>query len=152
MGQTFTFFPKLPPEIRIRIWSLAVVPRIVTLKACNKVPAVFHANAESRRESRYVFHSSMLDFGMGLLMNPDSDILFLDKSSFCLEAEYHYIAVHTLQCFGARKMTREVRRLALTAKEVIIDPDKFSVNFLGSWVKYLFPNLQVWKLLLLIWG
>jgi hypothetical protein len=90
----------------------------------------------------------MLNFGMGLLMNPESDILFLDKSSFRSKAEiYYYNAVHTLQCSGARKMTREARRLALSAKEVIIDPETFSGDFFGRWVKYLFPNLQVWKLL-----
>jgi hypothetical protein len=132
IGQTFTLFPKLPPEIPIRIWSLAVVPRIVTLKPCNKVPAVFHANAESRRESRYVFQSSMLTFSMGLSMDPEPDILLLDKSRFCWWAEYHYNAVHTLQCSGARKMIREVRRLALSAKEVIIDPETFSVDFVGA--------------------
>jgi hypothetical protein len=84
---------------------------------------------------------------MGVLMNPELDILLLDLSRFCWWAEYHYNAVHTLQCSGARKMTREVRRLALSAKEVIIDPETFSVEFLRRWVKCLFPNLQVWKLL-----
>jgi hypothetical protein len=71
----------------------------------------------------------MLAFSMGVLMNPELDILLLDKSSFCGWAEYHYNAVHTLQCFGARKMARVVRRLALSAKEVIIDPETFSVDF-----------------------
>jgi len=27
----FNFFPKLPPEVQLRVWELAVVPRIITI-------------------------------------------------------------------------------------------------------------------------
>ena len=61
---TFTLFPKLPPELRIKIWSFALEPRVVEIDEhtstramgkwtydygrCGKPPSLLQVNAEAR--------------------------------------------------------------------------------------------------------
>jgi hypothetical protein len=63
---TFTLFPKLPPELRIKIWGFVLEPRVVAIKGqvaiqgrdidkwtyfserCGKAPSLLQVNAEAR--------------------------------------------------------------------------------------------------------
>jgi 2EXR family len=67
IGLKFERFPKLPPELRIRVWKLVPEARIVVVrfdrdgrKHCHKFaasfPAILHACQESRHEGLKMYH------------------------------------------------------------------------------------------------
>ena len=104
------------------IWRLALVPRLVGFtKSTNRVPGIFHANHEARSASKYSFE--LMDFGAGLFLNPEIDILHLDKRSFSRQLRYHGSGMHTLSCGSFRDsmapLTKRIERVAISAQEVL---------------------------------
>src|SRR5436190_18405372 len=90
--KSFTLFPKLPIELRLKIWRDSIQPRMVKVrydkahKRCTSfaIPAILHAS----RESRYVgLKTYQLCFGLengggGLYFNYDIDAVALNWQSF----------------------------------------------------------------------
>ncbi|KAF8854490.1 hypothetical protein BDZ45DRAFT_41658 [Acephala macrosclerotiorum] len=68
--QTFTVFPLLPSELRLKIWQLAILPRTLHLnhsaavrtriKLSPTVPPLLHTNHESRTEVITYYHLSTI--------------------------------------------------------------------------------------------
>ncbi|KUJ21961.1 uncharacterized protein LY89DRAFT_665111 [Mollisia scopiformis] len=113
----FYLFARLPAEIQLMIWKQALVPRIVGLKP-DKIPAIFHACYASRKVSKYIFQNSQAH-KTGVLLNPEVDILFFDRSSFSIQASYHTSAHHTLRCNETPSIiTRHVQRVAFSVREI----------------------------------
>ena len=101
----FIFFPKLPPELRIRVWQFTTFPRIVSfVPGGGKAPASLSVCRESRKETRKLYRLSIHicprgrhvvrararrprnvripDFGV--FINYDVDIIYLAPSqTFC---------------------------------------------------------------------
>jgi len=80
----FHLFSKLPAELRVEIWKLNQVPRVVTIemlyrpwrdgmylyKATEDVPANLHVNKESRYEALRSYQVIFRDFRDFRLSNP----------------------------------------------------------------------------------
>lgn len=114
--------PTSSSQLRLIIWKLAMAPRLVGFtKSTNRLPGIFHANQEARSASKYSFE--MMDFGTGLFLNPEIDILLLDKASFSKQLHYHGSGMHTLNCGGFRDstapLTKRIERVAISAQEVL---------------------------------
>jgi hypothetical protein len=101
----FTFFPRLPPELRLRVWQFTTFPRIVSfVPGGGKAPAPLSVCRESRKETRKLYRLSIHicprgrhvvraraqrprnvripDFGV--FINYDVDIIYLAPSrNFC---------------------------------------------------------------------
>lgn len=94
--------------------------RIITLKAA-KVPVVFHICSDSRREAiKAGYQIHIRDMKSGLIINPQFDILHLDRASFPNELGYHIHAFHTIKCRNIKKaMLKPVQRLAFSMHEVL---------------------------------
>ncbi|RDL39695.1 uncharacterized protein BP5553_04035 [Venustampulla echinocandica] len=73
---TFHGFRKLPAEIRLMIWNLALIPRLATAQS-SPVPAVLRACVESRRLTGYSYDSA-------IIFHPQLDILYLHSLSFTI--------------------------------------------------------------------
>jgi len=75
----FTLFPKLPVELRSKIWKLAVIPRLVTRTPLfrNAIPAIYHTSREARAESKYEFCRDR--YFEGPIINFQEDILFVNE-------------------------------------------------------------------------
>jgi hypothetical protein len=118
-GPMFTLFPRLAPELRLKIWKFAIIPRFVGFRS-RKIPGVFHANTESRRESKYVFR--IRDLSVGMLYNPEADIFLVDETSFSAIHNYHRHAFHTMQAMVAPSpglsITQHIQKVAMTPKEL----------------------------------
>ncbi|TAQ85658.1 hypothetical protein B7494_g6020 [Chlorociboria aeruginascens] len=143
---TFTFFPKLAPEIRRMIWKEALPgPNVVRIKdatpeniemwmqhhkaevikvlASYKVPTLLHVNFESRQEAQKVyqlqFNQSMR--GNGIYFDFTKDTLFFETYSAL--AAFHGGYINNLQkfvnerCLRNRTMRKKVRHLAIGRKE-----------------------------------
>jgi len=88
--RVFTLFRKLPPELRLKIWELAIFPRTVTIgpnpvnhgglirlqEISPGIPSIFHVNRESRAVAfpKYTFHNSF-DVRAIILFNFEQDTL-----------------------------------------------------------------------------
>lgn len=111
----FWRFPKLPIELQLMIWREAVGPRIVGMKG--EVPAVAHACHNSRKVTNCSLRVGK--DGIGIFLNPKSDILLLDESSFDYQAVYHQGVRHTLTCAKVpHRMLARVERVAMTLREL----------------------------------
>lgn len=86
-GTFITLFPRLPPEIRIRIWQHAIsVPRIVEAKfnkdwryRSTELPALLFCNKESRQECLKAYS---IGSKAGTWIRFDWDILYLKQLDF----------------------------------------------------------------------
>ncbi|PBP18536.1 hypothetical protein BUE80_DR010677 [Diplocarpon rosae] len=143
---TFTRFAQLPSELQLMIWREARAGhgRILTLKK-SPVPAVFHACSDSRREAIQAgYQICNQDFQSGNVIQPELDILFLDRTAFPTSTNYHINAFHTLQCHHISKsMLEPVQRLALSVNEVLSIWDTICFHcFLLKSLAGVFPNLK----------
>ncbi|KIM93136.1 hypothetical protein OIDMADRAFT_61922 [Oidiodendron maius Zn] len=86
-ARTFMPFPRLPPEIRVRIWQHAIsVPRIVEVKfnkdwhyRSTELPALLLCNKESRQECLMAYS---IGSNGGAWIRFDWDILYLKQLDF----------------------------------------------------------------------
>jgi len=87
---SFSLFPSLAPELRIKIWQHACQPRTITVRydserdkclSCSTPPAILHATQESRTEAQKQYK---LCFGTAqhparIYFNPYHDTLYLPR-------------------------------------------------------------------------
>ncbi|KAE8444902.1 hypothetical protein EG329_014150 [Mollisiaceae sp. DMI_Dod_QoI] len=112
----FACFLKLPVEIQLMIWRIACPPRMVGLKP-DKIPSVAHVCKTSREVAGFFFKAR--NSNIGICINPKTDILHLDKSSFSSAIGYHISAYHTLRCRTTPpSMVDTSERIALSINEV----------------------------------
>jgi hypothetical protein len=89
--ESFTLFPKLPVEVRLKIWRLSfpnnrklelhfviINPFDILLAAVSTNPAALYVNQESREETLRFYEEAFHGIGDGTIyLNPDSDtVLF----------------------------------------------------------------------------
>ena len=98
---TFTLFPKLPPELRLKIWKIAAsVPRAITIRSTEyfygqkyridsrrKLQSLMCVNREAREAGAAISQCRQFSFTrMGksapIHFNPKKDIVFLQNFSF----------------------------------------------------------------------
>ncbi|KAI9051322.1 hypothetical protein LZ554_004369 [Drepanopeziza brunnea f. sp. 'monogermtubi'] len=143
----FTVFLNLPPELQLKIWKMVISEvqgRIVTLKD-SPVPAFLHVCSTSRKQALMSgYDINVRNMQQGLFINPDTDILFLERTGFPSKIEYHINAFHTLLCLKVEKsMLEPVQRLALTISEVLQIWHTLCFHcFLLQDFGGLFPNLK----------
>lgn len=97
---TFTCFPRLPPELRLAIWSMTVEARTIVARTSlkengklvknkysirSKTPAGLHVSKESRAELLNVYQlwmstKRMLRYSQGFYFNPLMDTLYFADS------------------------------------------------------------------------
>lgn len=87
---SFSLFPSLPPEIRIKIWHHACLPRVVTVcydqgsdrcLSSSETPALLRATHESRVEAQrsYKLYFSTASYPARIYFNPYQDTLYLPR-------------------------------------------------------------------------
>jgi hypothetical protein len=109
IGATFHLFPKLPPELRFKIWGLAArQPRDVEVRAgivkakdntkhaqfrsVSPAPAVLHANQESREECLKMFVKCLPErstTNQRIYINPELDLLIVKTAYDLLGVHLH---------------------------------------------------------------
>jgi hypothetical protein len=95
---TFTLFPKLPPELRLKIWKIAAsAPKAftirlhewdqhITMKSRQKQSSLMRVNHEARETQAAMLQGRKLNFGSPeqrpIHFNPKNDIIFLQNVNF----------------------------------------------------------------------
>lgn len=133
---SFTYFPKLPPELRSRIWLFAANHgRTITIRDdglvrvrrvhhnAKVVPGILHANAESRSIARkhYQEHLGPHFNGKAIYLNYDADTLcfptLLDFNTF-YGIEYGAKALADIVAV-CREMEEKLKHLIVSGGTVI---------------------------------
>jgi hypothetical protein len=99
---SFTPFPRLPQEIRARIYELASYqPRIIEVTCHEKpmsdtpVPALLHASSESRKIALKVYVPLVLDeVETGTFVNWDLDTIFVNDRRSAFNTPMRYTVLH----------------------------------------------------------
>jgi len=127
----FTYFPRLPPELRRKVWTIVSHhPRVLEVRAVascegeevrhsfqrfkilhQTVPAVVHVNQESRNEAlRYYKLGSLNSRQYKTYLNIESDILYLQF----MPDEYDFVPCQWFDALGQLGWGKhQVRRIAI---------------------------------------
>jgi hypothetical protein len=99
---TFTLFPLLPTELRLRIWRLATFTRVVSfIPGGGKAPSVLSACRESRTESRKLYRLC-IRASSPILRDPDPPFKIVPEYGFFIN--YEVDILHVSPLFGFQKM------------------------------------------------
>ncbi|KAF4636796.1 hypothetical protein G7Y89_g1274 [Cudoniella acicularis] len=130
---TFTLFTKLPNELQLKIWKAAHHPRIVVPKRSAN-PGMHAACHDSRTIGSYTFHQC--EYDVGLLCNPNIDVLFLATTSFEPELHWTYDPLQHMD-WKCPEICKAAKRVGLHTWS----PTLAGANmFAGSW--HMFPAME----------
>lgn len=99
---TFTLFPLLPTELRLRIWRLATFTRVVSfVPGGGKAPRVLSACRESRTATRKLYRLCICP-SSPILRDPDPPCKIIPEHGFFIN--YEVDILHVSPLFGFQKM------------------------------------------------